>query len=74
MAFRGIYIKMPVEAVDLLDALAPHIGEVHPARVGRTSVILAMMTDPKWRKRINGDAEVEEVADRLADLLDRSRL
>lgn len=74
MAFRGIYIKMPDEAVELLDVLAPHIGEVHPARVGRTSVILAMMTDPKWRKRVNGDAEVEEVADRLADLLDRSRL
>lgn len=37
---RGVFIKMPEELIDLLDALAPHVGEIHPARQGRTSVIL----------------------------------
>lgn len=65
---------MPDEAVDLLDSLAPHIGEVHPARVGRTSVILALMRGEKMDKVASQNPDVARAVDRLADLLDRSRL
>lgn len=73
MAFRGVYIKMPDEVVDLLDALAPHIGELPPARVGRTSVLLALIRDGKL-DRYARDPHVAQAIEAVADLMDRSRV
>jgi hypothetical protein len=74
MAFRGVLIKMPEEVIELLDALAPHVGEVYPARVGRTSVLLSLLADKNWSRYANTDPKVAAAAEKVANVLDRSRL
>jgi hypothetical protein len=69
MAFQGVYIRLPEELVEFLDAIAPHVGEVYPARRGRTSVLLSLVRGDKWNHIVDSNPEVAKAYDRLADLL-----
>lgn len=68
MAFQGVYIRLPEEVVGLLDALSPHVGSVHPARQGRTSVLLWLIEGDGPEQFIS-DPDVKAAWDRYRSMI-----
>lgn len=71
MAFTGVYIRLPSEAIDLLDTLAPYVGPVPPGQQGRTSVILRLLEDSDLA---DTHSDVREARKELRKLLSPGKL
>lgn len=69
MAFQGVYIRLPEEVVELLDALSPHVGEQYPARTGRTSVVISLLMDGFWAEQYGSDPTVKAAGDRFFEMV-----